>query len=107
MVTQCIQEFHPGSYEIVSLDSDLLGTPGYCTAIYVTSRDDGDVAEDFYLPDVFSHNNFVVITEVDTAANFVRGAFGITFSVQFPHTNHANPRTVTFSAGEFETKFRN
>lgn len=74
---------------------------------YYTLDSGGDVVEDSYVVKD-SPNNKLMISEVDTIENIVRGTFYLEFKID-PDREKRNPdnlNNVTFSEGEFEVSFR-
>ncbi len=80
---------------------------GFVSAHYAILADDGDLLEDSYVPSE-NLNNHLIITEIDTISNFLRGTFNVTFELVNPdeRTNPQNPERITFSNGIFEVQIK-
>ena len=73
---------------------------------YSVISDDSELAEDGYDMDS-TYRNVVIIDELDTVANILKGTFDVRFIIEQPKTNPVNPDVVTFSNGRFDAQFQN
>ncbi len=80
---------------------------GMVGGFYSTSEDDGDVLEDVYLVNEDA-NNEIIISEVDTINNVVKGSFHVEWIIDPSRNkiNESNPNNVVFSEMVFEVSFR-
>ena len=75
--------------------------PGYVTPTYGTWKYDGDVTEDIYYLDTTATDNYFRVDKIDPVSKRIEGSFSVTFKVEEPRSNPANPPTVKFSAGRY------
>ncbi len=76
------------------------------SADYITIIDDGDVAGDDYGLDTLVTDNFIQITDVDTAAMEISGIFNVSFILERKGngTPENPPLNIRFTEGQFTTK---
>lgn len=67
---------------------------------------DGDLLEDYYRVDSTDVKNRLVITKIDLPNKRVEGTFHVSYKLQGPRRNPANPFDVTFSEGHFWATIR-
>ncbi len=75
--------------------------PGYISPTYGTMKYDGDVTEDIYYLDTTATDNYFRVDKIDPVSKRIEGSFSVTFKVEEPRSNPANPPTVKFSAGRY------
>lgn len=76
------------------------------STVYTTWAYDGDVLEDGYRITEDDLDNYLTITKLDLTKKRVEGTFHVTYQIQEPRLNVANPKTVTFSSGRFWATIR-
>ncbi len=86
----------------ISTNSDNTGV----SANYTTIIDDGDVVGDDYGLDTLATDNFIQITDVDTAAMEISGIFNVSFILERKGngTPENPPLNIRFTEGQFTTK---
>ncbi len=96
-------KYEVGKYQVTL--SDNLDT-NKVNMSYYTHAYDGDITEDKYIIDEGA-NNYIIITEIDTIKNSVKGEFllNLLIAPDQPKNNPLNPNKLKFTEGKFETRF--
>ncbi len=96
-----ISKFDLHNYFLYNVYSNVNWKFGMVSTGYSTWKYDGDVTEDIYYLDTTATDNYFRVDKIDPVSKRIEGSFSVTFKVEEPRSNPANPPTVKFSAGRY------